>query len=150
MEKEKKSKVAIYCRLGNNVTAFYCRSAVKDNQNIEKQKAQLIEYAENNGIREYKFYVDNGYSGTTLERPELTQLIEDVKSGIIDKVLTVSQDRFARDSILWERLKQIFKERGVAYDSTMNDITSEINRANRRNNSSRDTKKFYDGVIRKH
>lgn len=49
--------------------AFYCRlSRDDDNEgdsnSIQHQKQILEKYARDHGIENYKFYVDDGYSGT--------------------------------------------------------------------------------------
>jgi site-specific DNA recombinase len=44
-----------------------------------------------------KEYVDDGYSGTLLDRPALEQLRADLKTGLFDTVYFHSADRIARD-----------------------------------------------------
>ena len=51
------------------LAAFYCRlSRDDDNEgdsnSIQHQKQILEKYAKDHGITNYKFYVDDGYSGT--------------------------------------------------------------------------------------
>ena len=53
---------------GSGVTALYCRLS-KDDKNssesmsIQSQKGMLKRYAEENGLLNTKFYIDDGYSG---------------------------------------------------------------------------------------
>lgn len=42
-------------------------------------------------------YVDNGYTGTSFERPEFIRMMEDVKKGIIQGVVVKDLSRFGRD-----------------------------------------------------
>jgi site-specific DNA recombinase len=44
----------------------------------------------------YKVYTDPGYSGATLDRPGLQELIKDVEAGLIDKVVVYKLDRLSR------------------------------------------------------
>lgn len=45
---------------------------------------------------EYREYVDDGYSGGSLDRPRMNELIEDVKNGQITHVVVVKLDRLSR------------------------------------------------------
>jgi len=59
----------------NNITALYCRLSRDDDYNgdslsIKNQKEMLAEYAIVNGFENHEFYVDDGYSGTSFERPD--------------------------------------------------------------------------------
>lgn len=52
------------------ITALYCRLSRDDelsgdSNSIVNQKAILKKYAEDNGFRNIRFYVDDGVSGTT-------------------------------------------------------------------------------------
>ena len=57
------------------ITALYCRLSrddelAGDSNSIVNQKAILKKYAEDNGFRNIEFYVDDGVSGTTFDRPD--------------------------------------------------------------------------------
>lgn len=50
------------------ITALYCRLSLEDGGNTESmsisnQKLMLTEYAEKNGMFQYEYYVDDGYTG---------------------------------------------------------------------------------------
>lgn len=45
---------------------------------------------------EYREYIDDGFSGGSLDRPKMNQLIEDVKDGEITHVVVVKLDRLSR------------------------------------------------------
>ncbi len=47
----------------------------------ESQKAILTRKAEELGIYNYRFYVDDGYSGTNFNRPSFQQMIADIEAG---------------------------------------------------------------------
>ena len=52
-----------------------------------------------NKIIEDKWYIDGGYSGSTLDRPDIQRLLEDSKNGYIEKVYIYKLDRVSRDTI---------------------------------------------------
>lgn len=76
----------------------YIRVANKDDNAVEKQKQMIIAYANERDIKIDYFYIDNGYSGTTLDRPQLRQLLRDVKSRkVTDEIFYVDNSRLSRD-----------------------------------------------------
>ena len=59
----------------DKITALYCRLSRDDelqgdSNSIKNQKAILKKYADDNGFTNTSFFVDDGYSGTTFERPD--------------------------------------------------------------------------------
>jgi site-specific DNA recombinase len=65
------------------ITALYCRLSrddelAGDSNSIVNQKAILKKYAEDNGFRNIEFYVDDGVSGTTFDRPDFNRMIADI------------------------------------------------------------------------
>ena len=58
----------------DKITALYCRLSRDDELQgdsniIKNQKAILKKYADDNGFTNTSFFVDDGYSGTTFDRP---------------------------------------------------------------------------------
>lgn len=92
--------------LDNRITALYCRYSFDDgiegeeNLSISHQKSLLTKYAENNGYTNLKYYVDDGYSGTSFERPDFQRMLEDVDNGIIGTIIVKDMSRFGRNYIL--------------------------------------------------
>ena len=57
------------------ITALYCRLSRDDelqgdSNSIKNQKLILQKYADDNGFKNTSFFVDDGYSGTTFDRPD--------------------------------------------------------------------------------
>lgn len=74
-------------------TALYARLSMDDgnvgeSMSIGSQKAILKRKAEKMGIHSYKFYMDDGYSGTNFNRPSFQQMIADIEAGHVDCVIT--------------------------------------------------------------
>lgn len=65
------------------------------------------------GTTDVKIYPDEGHSGEFLERPGLNQLRQDVKDGIITKVICLDPDRLARKLMLQLIITDEFERRGV-------------------------------------
>ena len=53
---------------------------VGESMSIGSQKAILKRKAKEIGIHCYKFYVDDGYSGTNFNRPSFQQMIADIEA----------------------------------------------------------------------
>lgn len=72
-----------------------------DGVSIEMQQQMIIRHAKmlelidnDNGI---KFYIDDGFSGSTLERPEMKRLINDIKNKRINILIAYDLSRISRD-----------------------------------------------------
>ena len=86
----------------NNKTALYCRLSRDDEYNgdslsIKNQKEMLAEYASANGFENHEFYVDDGYSGTSFERPDFERMLIDIEKRKISTVITKDLSRLGRD-----------------------------------------------------
>jgi site-specific DNA recombinase len=62
-------------------------------------------------------YDDGGYSGGSLDRPALTQLIKDIKDGLVDVVVVYKIDRLSRSLMDFSRLVEIFDLNNVTFVS---------------------------------
>ncbi len=62
-------------------------------------------------------YDDGGYSGGTLERPALRQLLADIEAGKVDVVVVYKIDRLSRSLIDFARLVEVFDRKGVTFVS---------------------------------
>ena len=105
------TKAAAYSRVAREpeptATALYCRTAQQSSVGIESQKERLSRFAADNGHANASWYIDDGRSGATLNRPALQQLIADIEAGIVKTVIAISCDRIARSiapMLEWERL----------------------------------------------
>lgn len=62
-------------------------------------------------------YDDGGFSGGTLERPALKDLIADIEDGLIDIVVVYKIDRLSRALMDFSKLVEIFDKHGVTFVS---------------------------------
>ncbi len=84
----------------NRTTALYIRvstdAQAEEGYSIDAQKEMLLGYCKSKRIDNYRFYIDGGYSGSNIERPEMKRLIEDIKAGKIAAVAVYKLDRLSR------------------------------------------------------
>ena len=62
-------------------------------------------------------YDDAAFSGGTLERPALQQLLRDIEKGKIDCVVTYKVDRLSRSLLDFTKLVEVFDRHGVTFIS---------------------------------
>ena len=84
------------------VTALYCRLSRDDelqgdSNSIINQKKILQKYALEHGYTNFRFYIDDGISGTTFNRPGFQEMIADVEARIVKRVIIKDMSRFGRD-----------------------------------------------------
>ena len=82
--------------------AFYCRlSRDDDNEgdsnSIQHQKQILERYARDHSIEQYRYYVDDGYSGTNFNRPGFKKMLADIEAGHVTSVVVKDMSRFGRN-----------------------------------------------------
>lgn len=62
-------------------------------------------------------YDDGGYSGGSMERPGLKQLLADIQRGLIDVVVVYKVDRLTRSLADFAKIVELFDARGVSFVS---------------------------------
>ena len=72
-------------------------SDLQREESIEAQVRAIKAFAEQNGYTLLKTYVDRGISGTTDNRPQFQNMIDDAKSGRFEAIIVHKLDRFARN-----------------------------------------------------
>ena len=68
-----------------------------ESESIQTQKAMLEEYASSHGFKNIIHYSDDGYSGTSFDRPDFKRLVSDIECGLIDTVIVKDLSRLGRD-----------------------------------------------------
>jgi site-specific DNA recombinase len=89
-------------------TALYARVSTAQQareQTIASQLAALRQHAAAHGqaVDDAHHYLDDGYSGTRLDRPGLDRLRDAARAGLVDRVLAHAPDRLARDYV-WQQV----------------------------------------------
>jgi len=114
-----------------NKTGSYLRLSREDGDKLEsdsiKNQRELIkEYAaQHESIHLIEEYVDDGFSGTTYERPDFQRLITDIKAGKINCIIVKDLSRMGRNYIETGRyLEKIFPLMGVRVISILDNYDS--------------------------
>lgn len=81
--------VALYIRVSTEEQALHGDS-------IEAQKQALRDYSEKNQYKIIDYYIDDGFTATSLNRPNLQRLLNDIKEGKVDLVIFTKIDRWSR------------------------------------------------------
>ena len=69
-----------------------------------------------------KRYDDGGFSGGTLERPALKELLADIEAGEVDVVVIYKIDRLSRSLVDFAELQSRFEKHGVSFVSVTQQI----------------------------
>lgn len=96
---------------------LYIRTASDDEYQLEVQEMRLRKYCELKGYRVQKIYTDFNYSARDMTRPKFLELQNDIKQGIVKKVLVTSYNRISRDLIDLEKFLDILLTYDCGYDS---------------------------------
>lgn len=86
----------------SKITALYCRLSRDDelqgdSNSIKNQKTILKKYADDNGFINTEFFVDDGVSGTTFDRPDFQRMITEMDAGRIGTIIVKDMSRLGRD-----------------------------------------------------
>ena len=120
---ERQYKAALYMRLSKD-------DGNGESASINTQRSMLRTYADRNGFSVYGEYTDDGYSGTTYERPAWKRLLADIEADKVNLVITRDLSRLGRDYILTGQYTEIyFPAKGVRYIA-VNDGYDSNNRGN--------------------
>ncbi len=81
-------------------TALYIRVSTdaqyEEGYSVDAQKEKLKQYCKLKDITNYEFYIDGGWSGSNIDRPEMKRLISEIEFGKISSVIVYKLDRLSR------------------------------------------------------
>ncbi|MDO8430184.1 MAG: recombinase family protein [bacterium] len=97
--------IAIYARVST--------SHQEEQQTIKTQISAIKDFAKQNGYTIVQEYMDDGWSGDMLARPQLDQLRQDAKKKIWDGILMYDPDRLARRYSYQELVMDELREAGI-------------------------------------
>ena len=89
----------------DKMTALYCRLSQEDDRageslSIENQKAMLLQYAREHHFPNPMFFVDDGVSGVTYDRPGFQAMLAEIEAGRVAVAITKDLSRLGRNSAL--------------------------------------------------
>lgn len=117
------------------VAAIYCRVSTleqaQDGYSLIAQEEKLKSYAKAMQYDIFPSYIDDGYSGSSINRPKLLQLIKDIKARKINIVLIYKLDRLSRSVKNVLELVELFEKYNVTLFSLSEnlDLSSPFGRA---------------------
>lgn len=112
----------------DKITALYCRLSRDDEQDglsgsIKNQQAILEKYAQENGFKNTRVFIDDGWSGTNFARPAFTEIMELAEKGRIGTLIVKDHSRLGRNClIVGQLLEEGFDSLGVRYIAIMDNI----------------------------
>ena len=123
---EKKQRCGLYLRISKE------DEKRGESASIENQRKILWDFAEKKGFEVYREYVDDGFTGTNLNRPAFCRMLADIEAGRLQVVLTKDLSRLGRNSgRVSLMLDEYFPEHRVRYISVSEGIdTAERSAAN--------------------
>lgn len=110
-EENKSKKAALYIRVSTDAQR-------EEGYSIDAQKEALEGYCKARGFDDYEFYIDGGFSGSNLNRPEIKRLIEAAQNQSIKRCIVYKLDRLSRsqkDTLYL--IEDIFNPNGVDFIS---------------------------------
>ena len=116
----------------NRITALYCRLSQDDGRegesnSIVNQKALINEYARKNRFKNLKFFVDDGYSGTTFDRPAFREMEKMIENGEIGTVIVKDMSRLGRNYLQVGMYTDIvFPENDVRFIAINDNVDSAV------------------------
>lgn len=115
----------------NQLDALYCRLSRDDelqgeSNSIQNQKKMLKKYPDDNGFTNSQFFVDDGVSGTTFDRPGFKEMLAEIEKGNVRTVITKDLSRLGRDYLrTGEYVEIIFPRHDVRYIAINDDVDTD-------------------------
>ena len=112
--------------------ALYIRLSREDetdgpSESVSNQRAMLEDFARQRGVPVAGLYVDDGWSGTSFDRPEFRRMLRDIEAGRVNMVSTKDLSRLGRDYIMTGHyMERYFPEHRVRYISLLDGIDTGV------------------------
>ena len=112
--------------------ALYIRLSREDetdgpSESVSNQRAMLEDFARQRGVPVAGLYVDDGWSGTSFDRPEFRRMLRDIEAGRVNMVITKDLSRLGRDYIMTGHyMERYFPEHRVRYISLLDGIDTGV------------------------
>ena len=126
MINDKVYSVGLYIRLSRED-----ENKIDVSESITNQKSLLLQYVKENNLKVYDIYIDDGYSGTTFDRPGFNRLIDDIENKLVNMVITKDMSRLGRDYIkIGYYLEKYFPEHNIRYIAITDNIDTYLDNSN--------------------
>lgn len=119
-QQKEEIKAAVYCRYSKD------DGKVADSSSIESQREMLTKYVREQGWRLHDTYVDDGFTGLNMNRPDFKRMMFDVDEGKINLIITKDMSRLSRNYLeCGMYMEVVFPSKGVRYISLNDGIDSQ-------------------------
>ena len=113
-------KVAAYLRLSSDDGDKAESNSIGNQRSIVKQYI-----SKNRELNNIDYYIDDGYSGTTFDRPDFQKMINDIKDKKINCIIVKDLSRFGRNYIeVGNYIEQLFPQYNVRFIAINDNIDS--------------------------
>ena len=115
----------------DNITALYARLSQEDaldgeSNSIANQKKILLQYATDSGFPNPTFFIDDGVSGVTFDRPGWNEMIRLAEAGKVKTVIVKDMSRMGRDYLkVGYYTESFFAERDIRYIAINDGVDSD-------------------------
>ncbi len=115
----------------DDITALYARLSQEDtldgeSNSIANQKKILLKYAIDNGFPNPTFFIDDGVSGVTFDRPGWNKMIGFAEAGKVKTVIVKDMSRMGRDYLkVGYYTESFFAERDIRYIAINDGVDSD-------------------------
>ena len=115
----------------DNITALYARLSQEDaldgeSNSIVNQKKILLKYATDNHFSNPTFFIDDGVSGVTFDRPGWNEMIRLAEAGKVQTVIVKDMSRMGRDYLkVGYYTESFFAERDIRYIAINDGVDSD-------------------------
>ena len=115
----------------DNITALYARLSQEDaldgqSNSIANQKKILLKYATDSGFPNPTFFIDDGVSGVTFDRPGWNEMIRLAEAGKVKTVIVKDMSRMGRDYLkVGYYTESFFAERDIRYIAINDGVDSD-------------------------
>lgn len=125
MTKSNQKKTALYCRLSQD------DNTENESNSIQNQKMILQRYAADHHFPNPCFYVDDGYSGASFQRPGFQQMMADMENGEIGIIITKDLSRLGRNQLhTGLYIEERFPMFGVRYIAINDNVDTDSSESN--------------------
>ena len=112
----------------DKITALYCRLS-RDDENegvsgsIKNQTEILQRYAADNGFKNTRLFIDDGFSGTNFDRPAFNEIMKLGENEKIGTLIVKDHSRLGRNRLVVGALmEEEFDRMGIRYIAIMDNI----------------------------
>ena len=112
--------------------ALYIRLSKEDENegpsgSVTNQQSLLHAFVREHRLDVYDTYIDDGWSGTSFDRPGFQRMLRDIEAGRVNMVITKDLSRLGRDYIMTGHyMERYFPEKRVRYISLLDGVDTGV------------------------